>query len=141
MKSCVFYFSRTGNTKRLAETISETLEIPVFDISASQPSTVGDFDLLIVGTPVTGLRPAVEVTAFLDKIPEGTGKKAIVFCTYAFTKGGAMKHMSQQLSKKGYITILSVGKRGVKPSKNDFREVIEEIGKAVEKHQPPSSGN
>ena len=55
MKACVLYISRTGNTKRLAEAISELLEAPVFDIAASpDPSVADDFDMLAIGTPVPG---------------------------------------------------------------------------------------
>ncbi len=62
MKACVLYISRTGNTKRLAEAISDLLEAPVFDIAhAPEPSGVNDFNLLVIGTPVMGLRPAPEV--------------------------------------------------------------------------------
>ena len=136
MKTCVFYFSRTGNTKRLAEGISESLKVPAYDIAVTQPSVAGDYDLLIVGTPVTGFHSAMEVKAFLDRLPDSSGKKAIVFCTYAVGKGGTLKQMSQQLAKKGYETILAVGKRGVKPSKTDFQEVLDEMAKALERQLP-----
>ncbi len=133
MKPCVFYFSRTGNTKRLAEAISESLKVPAFDIAISQPAISNDYDLLVVGTPVTGFHPAVEVTKFIDCLPESSGKKAIVFCTYAVGKGGTLNQMAQQLTKKGYEMVLTVGKRGVKPSKSDFKEVLDEISKALER--------
>jgi flavodoxin len=62
MKACVLYISRTGNTKRLAEAISELLKAPVFNISkAPEPSVTQDFDLLVIGTPVMGMRPTPEV--------------------------------------------------------------------------------
>jgi hypothetical protein len=81
------------------------------------------------------------VTAFLDRLPESSSKKAIVFCTYALGKGSALKQMSQQLEKRGYKTILSVGKRGVNPSKTDFKDVLDEIGKALQKQQSPLSAS
>ena len=53
MKACVLYISRTGNTKRLAEAISDLLEAPVFDVAnTSDPSVADDFDLLAIGTHV-----------------------------------------------------------------------------------------
>jgi len=59
MKACVLYVSRTGNTKRLAEAISELLKAPVHDITRNiGPSDVDGFDLLVIGTPVMGLGPA-----------------------------------------------------------------------------------
>ena len=134
MKACVLYISRTGNTKRFAEAISELLKAPVFDIAnAPEPSVVDDFDLLVMGTPVMGLRPAPEVQAFVKRLPECTGKKAILFCTYAIKKGGTLNVLEKELTGKGYVTIVSVSKRGLKPSKADFSDVLAEITKAVEK--------
>jgi flavodoxin len=133
MKACVLYISRTGNTKRLAEAISELLQAPVFDISnAPEPSVTQDFDLLVIGTPVMGMRPTPEVQSFVKRLPECTGKKAILFCTYAIKQGGTLKVLEKELAQKGYVTILSVSKRGLKPSKADFSDVLDEINKAVE---------
>jgi flavodoxin len=135
MKLCVSYISHTGNTKRFAEAISELLNAPIFDIATSEPSTVAEFNLLIIGTPVTGFKPAPEVLAFMKRLPQGEDKKAILFCTYALAKGETLKAMEKALAEKGYTTILSVGKKGVKPNKADFKALLDEIAKAVEKQQ------
>ena len=133
MKACVFYISRTGNTKRLAEAISNLLEAPIFDIStAPEPSATQDFDLIAIGTPVMGLRPTPEVQSFVKRLPEAMGKKTILFCTYAMRKGGTLKTLEKELATKGYINVLSISKRGLKLSTADFTEVLEEIKKAVE---------
>jgi hypothetical protein len=116
----------------LAEAISELLEAPVFNIAdAPDPSVVQDFDLLVIGTPVMGLRPTPEVQSFVKRLPEGSGKKTILFCTYAIKQGGTLKVLEKELVTKGYSNILKVSKRGVKPSKADFTEVLHEIEKAV----------
>ncbi len=135
MKLCVSYLSHTGNTKRFAEAISELLKAPIFDINTSEPAAVAEFDLLIIGTPVIGGKPAPEVLAFMKRLPQGEDKKAILFCTYALAKGGTLKAMEKALAEKGYTTILGVGKRGVKPNKADFKAVLDEIAEAVEKQQ------
>ena len=133
MKACVLYISRTGNTKRFAEAISELLNAPVFNIAeAPEPSVADDFDLLVIGTPVMGMRPTPEVQAFVKSLPECTGKKAILFCTYAIRQGGTLKILEKELAQKGYVTILSVSKRGLKPSKADFSDVLDKINTAVE---------
>jgi flavodoxin len=133
MKACVLYISRTGNTKRLAEAISELLNAPVFDIAASpEPSVADDFDLLAIGTPVMGMRPTPEVHSFVKRLPECTGKKAILFCTYAIRQSGTLKVLEKELTQKGYATSLCVSKRGLKPSKTDFSDVLEKINKALE---------
>lgn len=134
MKPCVLYFSRTGNTKRMAEAIAEATNAPVFAIASSEPSVVGDFDLLIVGTPVEGFRPAKETVEFLERLPKTEGKKAILFCTYALWKGRTIGVLKKQLSSKGYKTILDVSTKGMKPDQPaDFSESINKIKKALEK--------
>jgi flavodoxin len=134
MKPCVLYFSRTGNTKRMAEAIAEATKAPVFDMTSSEQSVVEDFDLLIVGTPVEGSRPAVETMAFVKRLPKTEGKKAILFCTHAFWKGSTFKILEKELASKGYNIILSVSKKGIKPDKPaDFSDSIDKIKNALEK--------
>src|SRR3990170_6733454 len=125
MKPCVLYFSRTGNTKRLAEAISESTKAPAFDIASSEPSIVENYDLLILGTPVEGSRPAKETSAFIERIPETEGNKAILFCTYSLWKGSTFKILEKKLASKGYDVILRVSKKGMKPDKPaDFSDVL-----------------
>ncbi|MFB3890053.1 MAG: flavodoxin family protein [Candidatus Bathyarchaeia archaeon] len=131
MKTCVVYISHTGNTKRLAEAISDSLQVPLFDLATASVSEVANFDLLVLGTPVTGSKPAPEVLAFLNRLPQSSGKKAILFCTYAVFKGGTLKIMEKALSAKGYSTILQVSKKGVKPTVADFSDVLVDITRAV----------
>jgi flavodoxin len=134
MKPVVLYFSRTGNTKRMAEAISESTKAPAFDIASSEPSVVENYDMLIIGTPVEGSRPAKEILAFIERLPKTEGKKAILFCTYALWKGSTFKILEKELASKGYDTILSVSKKGVRPDKPaDFSDSIGEIKKVLGK--------
>jgi flavodoxin len=134
MKTCVLYFSRTGNTKRMAEAIAESTKAPAFDIASSEPSVVENYDMLIIGTPVEGSRPAKETLAFIERLPKAEGKKAILFCTYALWKGSTLKVLEKELASKGYDNILSVSKKGVQPDKPaDFSDSIDEIKKVLEK--------
>ena len=135
MKACILYVSHTGNTRRMAEAMADSLKTPVFDIATTEPSVANNFDLLIIGTPVTGFKPAPEVLSFMERLPQGEDKKAILFCTYVMSKGGTLKIMEQELAKKGYSTILTVSKKGVKPDKADFSDAIDEITKTIEKQQ------
>jgi flavodoxin len=135
MKSCVIYFSLTGNTKRFAEAISKLLGAPALDITSCDASAVTDYDLLIIGTPVMGMQPAPVVSTFVKRLPQGQGKKTIIFCTYAIAKGGVLKGLERELAAKGYLTILSVGKRGVKPNKADFKDVLAKVSRAVEEQK------
>jgi len=134
MKPCVLYFSRTGNTKRMAEAIAEAAKAPVFDMTSSDPLVVEAFDLLIVGTPVEGFRPAKETVAFVERLPKTEGKNAILFCTYALWKGRTFGVLKKELSSKGYEPILDVSKKGMKPDQPaEFSDSINKIQKALEK--------
>ena len=134
MKTCVLYFSRTGNTKLLAEAIADLTKAPVFDIAASEQTVVENYDMLILGTPVEGFRPAKETLTFIERLPKTEGKKAVLFCTHALWKGSTFKVLEKELASKGYDTILSVSKKGMKPDKPaDFSDVLAEIKKVLEK--------
>jgi flavodoxin len=135
MKTCVVYFSRTGNTKRLAQAIADSVKAPIFAMAETQPASFQDCDLLIIGTPVEGASPAKEVSAFIESMPKLQGKKAIVFCTHRlFGSGRAMGIIEKMLDSKGYETVLKVSKKGMKPDKAaDFSEILTEIKKALEK--------
>jgi flavodoxin len=134
MKPCVLFFSRTGNTKRMAEAIAEAVKAPAFDMTSSEPSAVEDFDLLIVGTPVEGFRPAKETVEFVERLPKTSGKKSILFCTYALWKGRTFGILKTELSHKGYETILDVSTKGMKPDlPTDFSESLNKIQKTLEK--------
>ncbi len=132
MNAAVVYFSRTGNTKRLAQAISDYLKAPLFDLTLTMPSFMEKYDLLVLGTPVEGASPAKETLAFLQGMNCNAGAKAIVFCTWKlFGNQRTMKAMEKALSFKGYTTILRVSKRGMKPEKEaNFSEVINEVQKA-----------
>ncbi len=138
MKACVVYFSRTGNTRRLAQAIAENAKAPIFEIGSTQPSAIENFDLLILGTPVEGSSPAKETVAFIESMPKAEGKKAVLFCTNRiFGAGRTMKIMEKMLDCKGYETLLQVSKKGMKPDKEaDFTDILNEVKKTLEKQQP-----
>jgi flavodoxin len=132
MKACVLYYSLSGNTKRFAEAISDALQIPAFNLVNSEHSIVEKFDILILGTPVHGFSPARTVLSFLDNLPDGKGKKAIVFCTYVIRKGNALEKLEKELANKGYNVILGISKRGLRLSEEDFSDAINEMSKVLE---------
>ncbi len=135
MNPCVVYFSRTGNTKRLANAIAEATKAPIYDLASTQPSAFENCDFLILGTPVEGASPAKETVAYIESMPQSQGKKVILFCTYrAFGNERTMKNMEKRLEGKGYQIVSKVSKKGIKPEKeSDFSEVITEVRKALEK--------
>jgi flavodoxin len=118
----------------MAEAIAESTKAPVFAMASSDPLIVADFDLLIVGTPVEGFRPAKETADFVKRLPKTEGKKAILFCTHKLWKGNTFKILEKELSSKGYDVILSVSKKGMTPDQTtDFSDCLTKIQEALKK--------
>jgi flavodoxin len=134
MKTCVLYFSQTGNTKMFAETISEALKIQaLYDINVVDPSVVADYDVLILGTPVHGFNPSKEALAFVKSLPKSENKESILFCTYRLWKGSTFGKLKKELKNKGYNTVLCVGSKAKEFTKKDFVENVKHIEKQMNK--------
>jgi len=115
----------------MAEAIANAIKAPAFDLATSDLTVVEDYDMIILGTPVEGARPAPETAAFVDRLSTTDAKKAILFCTYKLFKGNTFKTLSGALSGKGYNSVLEVSKRAVKIGTTDFSDSIEKIKKAL----------
>jgi flavodoxin len=135
MNACVVYFSRTGNTKRLAQAIADAAKAALYDLAQAEPAKIAAYDLLILGTPVEGASPTKEAIAYISGMSRVEGKKAILFCTYKiFGNERAMKAMEKELKQKGYETILKVSKKGMKPEQPaDFAEVTTKVSATIAK--------
>jgi flavodoxin len=132
MNACILYFSQTGNTRKFAKTISDSLNIPaVYDITTTEPTVVNDFDLIILGTPVHGFNPSTESLDFVKRLPEGDGKRAILFCTYRLWKGRTFGKLKGEMKKKGYSTILTVSAKSKEFTEEDFSDAIDKIKEAL----------
>ena len=133
MKACILYFSQTGNTKKFAEAIAESLKTSaLFDISNSKPSEFNDYDVLIIGTPTHGYRSSVEALAFVEGLPEGDGRRTVMFCTCRLWKGSTFKKLEKVLKNKNYQNVLCVAvkkkeftKDFLKPAKKIAKEVLQ----------------
>ena len=89
MNILVTYYSESGNTKKLAEAIYETIEeagkeiIPVQEVKS-----VNDYDLLFCGFPVQANTVPGKMEMFLKNVPEG--KKIAIFATHGALRGGQL---------------------------------------------------
>jgi flavodoxin len=99
------YFSRGGNTRKIAEAMAEELGITAMDVMKAQPD-VSDVDLLVVGSGTYGSKPGKEMVAYLENLKPVEGKKAACFSSCA--SGDASKTLNAMkdiLSGKGYSTV------------------------------------
>ena len=133
MDPCVVYFSRTGNTKQLAQAIADDMNAPLLNIEGILPSTIETFDPLILGTPVISGSPAKEIRTFIKNMNKVEGKKAILFCTYhLFGNERTLKTVDKELAAKGYTTIYKLSKKIKREKEADFSEVLRETTRILE---------
>jgi flavodoxin len=105
MKIAVVYFSRGGNTRKIAEVIAEELEVTAVDVKKEQPD-VSEVDLLVVGSGTYGSKPGKELVTYLENLKPVAGIKAACFSSCA--SGDASKTlqvMKDILSQKGYSPV------------------------------------
>ena len=79
MKVNVIYRSRKGDTELLAQEIALHCGTEAIDIT--EPHTLGETDLLFVGTGIFGGKPDELVMEYLDRLPVNKIRGAAVFST------------------------------------------------------------
>jgi len=73
MKGTVVYDTSYGNTKKIAETIAETLkesgiEVDIFDVKAVKKLTAKDYHFLVLGSPTRFGTMSFAIRGFLGKV-------------------------------------------------------------------------
>jgi hypothetical protein len=106
-QAALIYWSKTGNTKKVAETIERTLTEAGVEITTAAPQDADDidwydYDLVCLGFPSYRWRPPAPMDDYLkrtfaryrrqDRIKVGAphvpGKHALIFCTYSGPHSG-----------------------------------------------------
>jgi flavodoxin len=105
MEIALIYFSRGGNTRKIAEAMAEELGVKPIDVKTEQPD-VTNVDLLVVGSGTYGGKPGKEMVTYLENLKPIADKKAGCFSTCA---GGdaskTLQAMKDILSEKGYSNV------------------------------------
>ncbi|HNT29771.1 MAG TPA: flavodoxin domain-containing protein [bacterium] len=71
MRSLIIYDSVFGNTKQIAEAISQALGTKTIPVNEANLTLLEDVGLLVVGSPTRGFRPTPAISQFLKSIPTG----------------------------------------------------------------------
>ncbi|MDA0525374.1 flavodoxin family protein [Methanococcoides alaskense] len=124
MKIAVRYYTRSGNTKKLAESIAEAVGVKALPII--QPLTE-NVDILFLGSSVYASGVAADVKKFIASIDCSIGT-IINFSTAAKSKSTyeRVKKLADEkgikMSEKEYHCLGSYGQRNKgKPDKNDLQ--------------------
>jgi flavodoxin len=127
MKILNLYFSSTGNTAKVAKTISDTLQqaghhVDTVRITKSEAIDVLPYDLVFVGSGVYEWLPGLAMQKLFAKLrrqyvaegqikfgsPRRPNKKAVVYCTFGGAHTGvneaipAVKYMGQLFDHLGF---------------------------------------
>ncbi len=87
-KTLVTYFSRTGNTKKVAEAITGALQGDKVLLPIDEATDLTPYSLMFVGFPVQSHSVPYQVELFLKRIP--AGKKIALFCTHGSLLGSTL---------------------------------------------------
>lgn len=101
-KVAIIYWSKTGNTQKVAETIKEALATADVEVHMATVEQAGemdwyDYDLVCLGFPSYNWHPPAPVDSYLKQMfaryrkekrvqagaPQIPGKHALIFCTYS----------------------------------------------------------
>jgi flavodoxin len=149
----VIFYSRTGNTRILAEVIGETLGLPLQEIkdlkdrsgffgfiggmidvrknpiTSISPETVNvdGYEVLFIGSPIWGMKLAPAITTFLEKT-DFSRKKIILFTTTSSRmKQTAFDEYSELIQKKGGTVIDAFFLKTLWKESDEIRKEAEEL--------------
>lgn len=156
MKILISYYSRSGNTKKIAEKLAESLpagtDIERIDDNKKRWGPIGfiisgfeaqgkkmpkikdakfdpsNYDLVIIGTPIWAGLVSSPVRTYLDKY-KGSFKKVAYYCTYGSTgEEKAFNSMEEVSGKKPVATMAITAKEmGEGSYMSRINKFVEEI--------------
>lgn len=94
MNTKVFYHSSTGNTKKLAEAIAESLSVSAQPIEKGKGAGSAPVDLLFIGDGIYFGKPHGDTDAFIESLDPETVKNVAVFASY-----GGQEKIGAELKK------------------------------------------
>ena len=125
----IIYFSNTGNTLSVLETLKKALEasgnqvsIERIEVSPDNPQAesvrlvkapaITGYDLLVFASPVHGFQPSKAMAAFLNQLTDLSGRKVVCLVTHFFPfawMGGkpSVKSMKSLCESKGGEVLLT----------------------------------
>lgn len=97
MKIAIRYYTKSGNTKKLADAIAQVVGVPALSIDTPLEDEV---DILFLGNSVYAFGIDEKVAAFIDGLDKGKVKKVVNFSTASIVTS-TYKQVSKHLAAKG----------------------------------------
>ena len=100
MKAAVRYYSRSGNTRALAEAIAQAAGVPAISVDKPEAAVREPVDVLFIGGALYAYGLDSHLKEYLDTLKQGDAKKAVVFSTSWISKH-SIDLIKNGLSKAG----------------------------------------
>lgn len=139
MKIAIVYFSQTGNTRKIAETLAREFEICGHETTCASITKVKmecilESDLIGVGSPTFESHAPRPIKDFITSLPTLLGKRAFAFATCGGASGTVLSDLAKLLKAKnaevlsGFLALGEVhhpapciiGKSKDHPNETDF---------------------
>ena len=98
MKYFVTYWSQTGNTRKVAEAIFDSLPVEKTIKPFDEANPIDRFDLTFIGFPIMQFGPPPAVKKFINEY--GAGKRIALFITHAMPSVSADPQQKAMLEKE-----------------------------------------
>jgi flavodoxin len=126
MPGTVVYYSKTGNTKKIAEAVARGAGAKCLSVESAR-GVKGE--LFFVGTPLRWLGPSKPILEFL-RGRDWSGERVALFCTYlSVGEKRALKVMREEVENRGGKVVGEFSCRGRLTPEGERR--AEEFGKRV----------
>lgn len=108
MKTLIAFNTETGNTKKLALEIFETLNGERILKEFEEIQNINDFDIIYIGFPIHNFEPSLQARDFLGKIQDN--QKVALFATHAMQTESPMNNKQLENCKKAaeHLKILGI---------------------------------
>ena len=100
MKNAVRYYSRSGNTKTVAEAIARAIGTDAVSVDSASASLQEPVDVLFIGGALYAYGIDKHLKAYLGSLKKDQVKKAVVFSTSWISKH-AIDLIKDELNRKG----------------------------------------
>lgn len=121
MNAAVRYYSRSGNTKALAEAIAEAAGVPAISVDSNEAPIRESADILFIGGALYAYGIDSHLKEYLQTLSGDKVKKAVVFSTSWLSKH-AVDLIKKQLREKGISTAEDYFYAKNKPNEAQLKE-------------------
>lgn len=110
MKVLVIYFSQTGGTEKIANTICQGIletgnDCELVQMKDALTKNLASYDLIGIGCPTFYYREPLNVQNFIRQVDDAQGKHCFIFCTHGSSKGNTFYYLKEDLNQKGFVVI------------------------------------